>query len=908
MLKDWEENDIYGKIQKHCQGREKFILHDGPPYANGEIHIGHAVNKILKDIIIKSKVLSGFHAPYIPGWDCHGLPIEQQVEKKIGKVGQKVTVEEFRQACRKYANKQVDQQRDDFKRLGIFGQWDKPYQTMSPQYEADILRGLAKIIEQGHLQQGVKPVNWCFDCGSALAEAEIEYKDKTSPSIYVNFEVVSASDLYQRFNSDDTNKSPVYVCIWTTTPWTLPANLAISLHPSVSYSLVDCGDYKLVLATALVDSVCALADIKAYSIVASVPGERLELLNVKHPLFDRDLPLILGEHVTIESGTGCVHTAPGHGPDDFVIGKKYNLGVLSPVDAKGIFTPSTERFAGQHVWKSNANIIDALIEGGRLLHQCKIEHSYPHCWRHKSPTAFRVTPQWFISMDQNHLRKNALAAVKDVQWIPDWGEQRIEGMIEGRPDWCISRQRTWGVPIALFVHKETSALHPRTSELMEKAAVEFEQGGIETWDSVDTEQWLGDDAKDYVKIDDILDVWFDSGISHLAVLDRFDGVEFPADLYLEGSDQHRGWFQSSLLSSIASRGEAPYRQVLTHGFTVDKDGRKMSKSLRNTVAPQKIVNRLGADVLRLWVASTDYRGEMSVSDEVFNRVADSYRRIRNTTRFLLGNLNGFDPSSDLLPTEKCIAIDRWAIDCAARTQRDIIALYDTYQFNHIYQKIHHFCSIDMGAFYLDVLKDRLYTTPENSQARRSAQTAMYHLLQAMTRWITPILSFTAEEIAQHIPGERAESVFLLTWYDDLTELSADAPLNREFWDLLVEVREAVNKKIETLRVSGEIGSALDSVVEITTSGKLFNELAKIGDELRFALISSQAILIEEAPTDAELKIAGCSMAVRVSSCADSKCERCWHRRGDVGSDQTHPSLCGRCVCNVSGAGEQRDYV
>ncbi|MEM6574609.1 MAG: isoleucine--tRNA ligase [Pseudomonadota bacterium] len=913
MLKQWAESGHFEKIREHNASRDKtWVLHDGPPYANGAIHLGHAVNKILKDMIVKSRMLDGYYSPYVPGWDCHGLPIELQVEKKVGKVGQKVDAAEFRKRCREYALKQINVQRDGFKRLGGIGDWDNPYQTLNFQYEADMLRALSQIIDKGHLVRGAKPVHWCFDCGSALAEAEIEYMDKTSPAIDVAFDAVDPGDLAKRFGYDLQGER-VSVVIWTTTPWTLPANQAVSLHPEFDYQLVRFGaDHLLVLVGELTETCLERYGAEGEpEVLGSVKGAALELVKVKHPFDDRQVPLILGDHVTTEAGTGSVHTAPAHGQEDFEVGAQYELPVVNPVGDNGLFVEGTPIFAGEHVWKANDHIIEVLRENDVLLKAEDYTHSYPHCWRHKTPTAFRVTPQWFISMEKEGLRKNVLATIPDVRWVPEWGEQRMQGMIESRPDWCISRQRTWGVPIAIFAHKETHLPHPDSAELMRKVADLVEAEGVDAWYDLDPTTLIGDEAADYEKVTDILDVWFDSGASHYCVLARRKELPEIADMYLEGSDQHRGWFQSSLLTSVAMHGRAPYRQVLTHGFTVNSDGKKMSKSEGNAVEPQKVMNSLGADVLRLWVAAADYRYEMSVSEEILRRVSDSYRRIRNTARYLLGNLNGFDPATDVVPVEDCLALDRWAMGRAHELQQAVISAYGDYQYHQIFQKIHHFCSVDMGAFYLDVIKDRLYTTQPDSRARRSAQTAMHHILEAMVRWLAPILSFTSEEIWQAMPGERADSVFMETWYEALPAKPEDDACDDEFWRLVLAVREAVSPELEALRREGDIGASLDAEVSVYLPEALYQKLLPIDNELRFVFITSGAGLfpLEDKPDDAlTATVDEQEIALTVSRSSNEKCERCWHRRADIGMSSAHPNLCGRCLVNVVGQGETRHFA
>jgi len=922
MLAHWNEIGLYRLIREAAAGRPRFILHDGPPYANGEIHIGHAVNKVLKDIIVKSKGLSGFDAPYVPGWDCHGLPIELNVEKKVGKPGVKVDAAGFRAACRDYAREQVERQKRDFIRLGVSGDWDHPYLTMDFRFEADIIRALGRIAANGHLTKGYKPVHWCTDCGSALAEAEVEYEDKTSPAIDVRFEVLDEAALMARCRHVEgaEGEGPVSVVIWTTTPWTLPANRAVALHPDLDYVVVQSegnrGPERLLLADALLKDAMLRYGIDDYQVVAYCRGADLEGLKLAHPFYAREVPVILGDHVTTDAGTGAVHTAPGHGQEDYVVGQRYDIPVDNPVGPDGRFLPDTELFAGQHVFAANDEVIEVLKARGALVHEEKLRHSYPHCWRHKTPIIFRATPQWFISMEAQGLREKALAEIGRVQWLPEWGRARIEGMVANRPDWCISRQRTWGVPIALFVHRRSGELHPDTSRLIEEVALAVERKGIDAWFELSAEELLGDEAADYDKVTDTLDVWFDSGVTHACVLDRREELGRPADLYLEGSDQHRGWFQSSLLTSVAMQGEAPYRSVLTHGFTVDAKGQKMSKSKGNVVAPQKVVNSLGADILRLWVAATDYRGEMSVSDEILKRTADAYRRLRNTARFLLANLDGFDPIEDAIAPDDMIMLDRWAVERARLLQEELVRAYDRYEFHHIYQKVHNFCAVDMGAFYLDIVKDRQYTTQRNSLARRSAQTAMYLIIEALVRWLAPILSFTADEIWRHIPGEREPTVFVETWFELPEMFLADDALSRDygmdFWARVIEVREAVSKELERLRVAGGIGSSLDAEVDRWCGREIHDLLARLGDELRFVLLTSDARIhpVTVPPDDAIHFTLSTNdeIWVAVAPSDHPKCVRCWHHRADVGSHPEHPELCGRCVENVAGDGEQRRYA
>ncbi|GAA4500033.1 isoleucine--tRNA ligase [Pseudaeromonas paramecii] len=914
MLKAWYDQDLYGAIRQAKRGKKSFILHDGPPYANGSIHIGHAVNKILKDIIVKSKGMAGYDAPYVPGWDCHGLPIELKVEGMVGKPGEKVSAAQFREECRKYAKTQIESQKADFVRLGVLGDCERPYLTMDFNTEANIIRALGKIIDKGHLHKGSKPVHWCTDCGSALAEAEVEYQDKTSPAIDVRFKAVDEETVVGRFDCADGHlgHGPVSVVIWTTTPWTLPANRAVALHAELDYALVQVdGDQpeRLILAEALVKDVMDRAGINQYHNLGYCKGVDLELLRFAHPFYDFDVPVVLGEHVTTDSGTGAVHTAPGHGQEDFVVGQKYGLEVANPVGGNGVYLSDTPRFAGQHVFKANAAVVEVLQETGALLHHEAIRHSYPHCWRHKTPIIFRATPQWFISMEQAGLRQKALGEIKGVQWIPDWGQNRIEAMVANRPDWCISRQRTWGVPIALFVHKETQQLHPRSAELMEAVAQRVEAKGIQAWWDLDPAELLGEDAAQYDKVPDTLDVWFDSGSTHASVVDvrpEFNGQ--PADMYLEGSDQHRGWFMSSLMIGVAMKDHAPYRQVLTHGFTVDGQGRKMSKSIGNVVSPQEVMNKLGADILRLWVASTDYSGEMTVSDEILKRAADAYRRIRNTARFLLANLNGFNPATDMVQPEQMVVLDRWAVGRAKAVQDEIAQAYDEYNFHQVTQKLMQFCSVEMGSFYLDIIKDRQYTAKADSLARRSCQTALFHIVEAMVRWMAPIMSFTADEIWALLPGERDKFVFTQEWYDGLFGLAAGESMDDAFWAQLLEVRAEVNKALEAARNDKRIGGSLQAEVTLFASAELADKLAALDEELRFVLLTSQAqVSREAAPAEAmATELAGLSVLVEASSAA--KCERCWQHVADVGSHAGHEGICGRCVSNVAGEGEVRKYA
>jgi isoleucyl-tRNA synthetase len=916
MLKAWQEKNLYQKIREVCKGRPKFVLHDGPPYANGDIHIGHAVNKVLKDIIIKSKTLAGFDAPYVPGWDCHGLPIEHQIEKKYGR---NLPGDKVRELCRAFAQQQVTRQKADFIRLGVLGDWDHPYLTMDYKTEAGIIRALGKIYERGYLYQGQKPVNWCIDCGSALAEAEVEYEDKTSPAIDVKFRVVDADAFWKNILnasggsvSMEVSAKPVYVVIWTTTPWTLPANEAVSLNPDARYSVIDIGSECLLLADALADSALQRygIDRAGVNVLGGCAGRELENILLQHPFYQRQVPIILGDHVTMEAGTGAVHTAPAHGVDDYIVGQKYGLPVENPVGDDGRFFAHVPLVGGLLVWKASEAVVQELEANGMLLKAEKLQHSYPHCWRHRTPIIFRATPQWFIAMDKRvkspipdevsqTLRESAKAAVEATAFYPSWGRARLEAMVKNRPDWCVSRQRNWGVPMSLFVNKETQELHPRTSELLEQVARRVEQQGIEAWFSLDATELLGNETKDYKKLTDTLDVWFDSGTTHDTVLKPNTELCYPADLYLEGSDQHRGWFQSSLLTGCAIDGRAPYDALLTHGFVVDGHGHKMSKSKGNVIAPQKVMDTWGADILRLWVASTDCSGELSISDEILKRVVESYRRIRNTLRFLLANLADFDPVADALPVERWLEIDRYMLAFTRRLQDDLTEDYRRYDFHLIVHRLHNFCSEDLGGFYLDVLKDRLYTAAATGLPRRSAQSALYHIAHSLVRLFAPILSFTAEEVWQHLVGSAEDSVLLHIWHEFPLEQDEEPLIAR--WTRIRELRSQVQGRLEEARVRGEIGSSLAAAVEIYTSGEDFSLLESLGDDLRLVLVTSSARLFSSEDSAR-------GDGTWVTPCAHPKCERCWHYREDVGVDPVHPSICGRCVSNLYGSGEARRYA
>ena len=896
----WQEKKRYEKIRAAAAGRPKFILHDGPPYANGDIHTGHAVNKILKDIIVKSKTLAGFDAPYVPGWDCHGLPIELQVEKQHGK---DIPPARFRQLCRAYAETQIERQKADFIRLGVLGDWHHPYKTMDYKFEADIVRELGKIQQNGYLYQGAKPVHWCVDCGSALAEAEVEYEDKTSPAIDVAFPLADTAELARRLNLPALDL-PVFAVIWTTTPWTLQANQAVAVHPGFDYDLVLTPKGILILVKELAEAALKRYGIETVDVMAQVKGQVLEDLQLQHPFQDRHVPIICGDHVTLEAGTGLVHTAPGHGLEDYVVGTRYGLKIDNPVGNDGRFYANTPEVGGKSVWEANPLIVDLLASRGLLLAHEKLRHSYPHCWRHKTPIIFRATRQWFIGMDRHGggekiagqtLRQHALRAVEATRFYPDWGRERLTAMIRARPDWCVSRQRNWGVPMPFFTHKETAELHPRTAEILEQVASRIEQEGIEAWFAIDARELLGEDAAHYDKSMDTLDVWFDSGSTHACVLKQRPELRHPADLYLEGSDQHRGWFQSSLLTGCATDGYAPYGALLTHGFVVDAKGHKMSKSRGNGIEPQQIANTLGADILRLWVASTDYSGELSLSDEILKRVVEGYRRLRNTLRFLLANTADFDLAQHSMPPTAWLSIDRYALALTRQLQAELGEHYANYEFHQVVQKLQTFCSEDLGGFYLDILKDRLYTAAADASARRAAQNALWHILQTLTRLMAPVLSFTAEEIHALLAADGEDSVFFHTWHK-LPEQDEEAPL-LERWARIRTVRSQVQKHLEELRVAGAIGSSLQAEVTVHAGAASYDDLAALEDDLRFIFIVSAAS-VQPAAED----------RIEAVASTHAKCERCWHCRDDVGRDAAHPALCGRCVSNLFGAGEPRQHA
>jgi isoleucyl-tRNA synthetase len=897
-IQQWQQKQLYRRIREACAGRPRFVLHDGPPYANGDIHIGHAVNKILKDIIVRARTLAGFDAPYIPGWDCHGLPIEHQIEKKHGK---HLEGNQVRSLCRAFATEQIERQKQDFIRLGVLGEWERPYLTMDFKTEADEIRALGKLLEQGHLYRGLKPVNWCLDCGSALAEAEVEYEDKSSDAIDVGFPVADLDRLREIFGTGI--KHPAYAVIWTTTPWTLPANQAVCAHPDFTYDLIETEKGLLILARDLAEACLARCGLSGKAI-ASTTGAKLEGLKLQHPFLDRQVPTILGSHVTLEAGTGLVHTAPAHGVDDYYVGSRYGLPIDNPVGDDGKFIAGTPLFAGLSVWQANPKVIETLALKGVLLLHTKLQHSYPHCWRHKTPIIFRATTQWFVRMDGDQpgtLRQAALKAIDETQFFPSWGKARLNAMIANRPDWCVSRQRNWGVPIPFFLDKETGEPHPRTRELLEQVARRVEQGGIEAWFSLDAKELLGDEADRYHKMSDTLDVWFDSGTTHWSVMRGSHAADcaYPADLYLEGSDQHRGWFHSSLLTGCAIDGRAPYKALLTHGFVVDGKGMKMSKSKGNVVAPQEVSGKLGAEILRLWVAATDYSGELSISKEILDRVVEVYRRLRNTLKFLLANTADFDPARHMLPVADWLEIDRYALAVTRQLQAQCTADYERFEFHKVVQSLQNFCAEDLGAFYLDILKDRLYTTGQDSRPRRAAQSALWHIVQSLVRLMAPVLAFTAEEIWQ-LAGS-GDSVMLSTWHD-LPAQEGETELT-ERWRRIRELKAEAAKVLEELRTAGGIGSSLQAEVEIRASGARYELLASLENDLRFVLICSRTTLVRATDPGAE--------AVIATPSPHTKCARCWHWREDVGQHAhgvEHPELCGRCADNLFGTGEPRTYA
>ncbi len=894
MLREWESSGRYERIRKHMAGRKKFTLLDGPPYANGSIHIGHAYNKVLKDLIVKSKILDGYDAPYVPGWDCHGLPIEVRVERELGHEAAALDGASFRQACRRYAASQIDGQREDFRRLGVLGEWDRPYLTMAARYEANQIRAFGEIYARGHVYRGQKPVHWCLDCGSALAEAEVEYEDKTSIAVDVRFPVHDRDDFYARVPGVEPGAAPLCIPIWTTTPWTLPANRAVVLSDTFDYVLMEAAIEgrveRLVLARGLAQDALERYGATGGRELASLTGAQLAGVNLKHPFYDRLAPVLTANYVTLDAGTGAVHTAPAHGLDDFAICLKAGLPVENPLGSDGHFLDSTGLVGGLHVEEAEKRLPQLLAERGMLLRRERYQHSYPHCWRHHRPLLFTATPQWFVGLDRQGLRDEAARAIGKVDWYPGWAEQRIASMVETRPDWCISRSRAWGVPLPLLVDRETGEPHPDSARLMAEIAGRMDEEGIEAWFTLDPAEVLGDEAGRYHKVTDVMDVWMDSGLVHRCVGAEHPEIENPADLYVEGSDQHRGWFQSSLLTSVAIDGRAPYRAVLTHGFAVDEQGRKQSKSLGNVVDPREVIDKLGADVLRLWVMTTDYGREMSISPEILTRVSDAYRRLRNTARFLLGNLGDFDPERHPVAPESSVDLDLWALRRIRELNEAVWKHYRNYEFHSIFQQLHNFCVVDMGNFYLDVIKDRLYTMPADSHGRRSAQTTLWHLAECLARWLAPALSFTAEEMWREMPGDRPESVFMSSPHPlpELRECRAD-------WERLRDVRSEVLGVMEEARQAGRVGSSLEAELTVSADPATLEALRMLGDELRFVFISASV----------ELAQGSAGVVTECRSGKHPKCARCWHRVSVRGGDDAHPGLCDRCVTNLEGQGEER---
>jgi len=897
-VKEWQDKGMYRRLRTIAKGRPRFVLHDGPPYANGDIHIGTAVNKILKDIVVKSKTMAGFDAPYVPGWDCHGMPIEVQIEKKHGK---NLPTAETLRLCRAYATEQIDRQRKQFQRLGVLGEWDDPYLTMAYRNEADEIRVLGRLLERGYVYRGLKPVNWCFDCGSALAEAEVEYEDRKDPAIDVGFPFAEPDKLAKAFGVKIAK--PGFAVIWTTTPWTLPGNQALNVHPELTYNLIETAKGLLILAAELQE-----ACLKRYGLdgttLASCKGKALEKIRFRHPFYEREAPVYLGEYVTLDAGTGIVHSAPAYGVEDFESCRRYGMKdeeILTPVMGDGKFAASLPLFGGLPIWEANGRIIAELEKRGALLHRETHTHSYMHCWRHKTPVILRATTQWFASMDKppkgdkagSSLRQTALRGIESTQFFPAWGQARLHGMIANRPDWTLSRQRQWGVPMPFFLHRETGALHPRTPELLEQVAQRVENSGIEAWQAVRSEEFLGGEASQYEKSRDTLDVWFDSGSTFQTVLrgSHREQSTYPAEMYLEGSDQHRGWFHSSLLISCMTDGAPPYKSLLTHGFVIDVEGRKMSKSKGNTMAPQEIANTLGAEILRLWVASADYSGELTISSEILKRVVESYRRVRNTLRFLLANTSDFDAQQHAVPVKDLVEIDRYALAMTAAMQEQVTADYARYQFHLVAQKLQSFCSEDLSAFYLDVLKDRLYTCPADSTARRSAQTALWHITHSLVRLMAPILSFTAEELWPLFAGKKDDSVFFHTWHE--IPVAPDAAALLAKWARLRELRNPVRKQIEDLRAAGKVGSSLQGEVEMTAPPSDYDLLASLEGELKFLMLTSAARIHRSNEPQ-----------VKVKASEYPKCERCWHYSADVNGG----GLCGRCQTNLRGPGEKRKHV
>jgi len=895
LIKYWEDNKLYERIREKSKDLQKFILHDGPPYANGHIHIGTALNKILKDIIIRSRQMANFDAVYVPGWDCHGLPIEHNVDKELGKKKKDMSKADIRKLCRKYAEKFINIQRDEFKRLGVMGEWDNPYLTMNYRFESIIANECSKFALNGGLYRSKKPVYWCCDCKTALAEAEIEYEDEKSPSIFVKFLLKDAKIVIP-----DISQNNVYVVIWTTTPWTIPANMAIALHPEFEYVAVSANNEIYILAKELLESCMEKFNISEYNIIADISPQTLENKICKHPLYDRDSKIILGRHVTLDAGSGCVHTAPGHGREDYDVARLYDLEVYSPVDDNGCFTSEDELFHGQFVFDANKNICEKLVENNALLLQETITHSYPHCWRCKKSVIFRSTPQWFISMEKNNLRKKSLEEIDKVTWIPHWGRDRIYSMIENRPDWCVSRQRSWGVPIIVFYCENCDAVIVNEA-IIEKVTKLFEQKGADVWFEASAKELLPDgtlcpqcNCDSFSKGMDILDVWFDSGVTHAAVLEERDYLTWPADMYLEGSDQHRGWFHSSLLTSVGTRDKAPYKSVLTHGFVVDEHGKKMSKSKGNVIAPDKVIKKYGAEILRLWVSASDYRDDIRISEKILKQLTDTYRKIRNTCRFLLGNISDFNPQTDIVLYQDMHEMEKFVLNRLQGLIKRCLDAYNSYEFHVIYHSLNNFCTLDLSAFYLDVLKDRLYTSPPNSQLRRGSQTVMYYVLDAMVRLMAPIFSFTADELWNYIPDykDKEENIHLAK-FPELNKSWINEDIENK-WDNFLSIREEVTKAIEQARTGKIVGHSLDAEVIISAKSELFDQLKEFSQDLRQLFIVSNVKLVQDDLSDVYESELFEDLKIKVSKASGKKCERCWVYDYSVGQSSKYPGVCERC--------------
>jgi isoleucyl-tRNA synthetase len=911
ILKNWYENNLYKLIRQKKEGKKIFFLHDGPPYANGNIHIGHAVNKILKDIIVKSKNMSGFDAPYIPSWDCHGLPIEQKVEEQMGLKSKNVITSIFQKKCRQYAEKQIKKQKKDFIRLGVIGDWEKPYLTMDFKNEANIIKTLSKIIEEKYLYRESKPIQWCLKCHSSLSDAEIEHFYKESDSIFVAMKIKNNKIFKKALNLNISNEKDIYLPIWTTTPWTLPSSQAITVNPTFKYQLIETKKYNLILAKKLVENVMKILEINNWNILISFQGKNLEGTKFLHPFLKNiSLPVILGEHVTLDSGTGAVHTAPDHGPDDYIVSQKYKIKTMNLVDFQGNYINNVHpKLDGINIFKANNIIISLLIKEKCLLHHEVLKHSYPHCWRHKTPVIFRATEQWFIKIDKNKLRYKTIEEIKKVSWIPEWGKSRIEQMIKIRPDWCISRQRKWGVPMCLFIHKKTGNIHPENTLLMKKIIKKVELEGIEAWWKIDLKEILGKTYNMYNQIFDILDVWFESGNTHTLI--KYKNKKYSknyADMFLEGSDQHRGWFMSSLIISMLTKNQSPYSEVLTHGFVVDKNGQKMSKSIGNTISPNEIVKTLGGDILRLWVASSNYSNDISISNEILKRSSDIYRRIRNTARFMLANINDFDPKKNTVLKENMVLLDRWAISQAKKVQEEIIEFYEKYNFHAVIKRLMYFCSIEMGSFYLDIIKDRQYTLKKNSQERRSCQTAIYYIINALVRWIAPILSFTADEIWNYLPGKHNKYVFTEEWFNKLFDLDENDLFNYDFWNNLIEIKNEINKFLEEEIKNKKIKSSLEASLILYVTPEIKQKLNVLGEELKFIFLTSKVQIksYNKAPKNSKKSEKISDFKVLLKKIKEKKCPRCWHY--NIVIKKTNDEICTRCLLNTKGNGEKRIFI